>query len=277
MRRRLVIPALIALLAAAWGTNSFAETVQNGNLRINFNADFTPHVLPREQAAPVKVEVKGQISTTDGSHPPPLRWLEVKLNRNGKLYSKGLPACTAPTLQSTSSETALARCGGALVGRGSFHAEVKLGREIAAAGKILAFNSKRRRQTGAAAPPLRRGPGSLHPGRAAEDRTPPPGPVRDRAEGENPTARRRPRLGHRNRADDRAPVHLCRPAPQLHIGVLQRSVGTERRDLPLRPRQFPLRRPPGCPRNAAARLPCALTGLIHCRTTYTATEPGAPK
>lgn len=142
MRRRLVIPVLIALLAAAWVTSSFAETVQNGNLRVTFNADFTPHVLPRNQPAPVKVEVQGRIATTDGSHPPPLRWLEVKINRNGKLYTKGLPVCTAPTLQSTSSETALARCRPALVGRGKFHAEVKLGREIPAAGKILAFNSR---------------------------------------------------------------------------------------------------------------------------------------
>jgi hypothetical protein len=143
MRRRLVIPALIALAAAVWGSSSFAETVQDGNLRVSFNADFAPHVLPRTRPAPVKVEVQGRISTTDGSHPPPLRWIEVKLNRNGKLYSKGLPVCTAPTLQSTSSETALARCRPALVGRGSFHAEVKLGREIPASGKILAFNSTR--------------------------------------------------------------------------------------------------------------------------------------
>jgi hypothetical protein len=142
MRRRILIPAVIALLAAAWGTSSSAETVQNGNLRVTFNADFAPHVLPRLRAAPVKVEVEGRISTTDGSHPPPLRWLEVKLNRNGRLYSKGLPVCAAPTLQSTSTETALARCRPALVGRGSFRAEVKLGREIPAAGKILAFNSR---------------------------------------------------------------------------------------------------------------------------------------
>ena len=101
MRRRLVIPALIVLFATAWGASSSAETVQNGNLRVTFNADFAPHVLPRKQAAPVKVEIQGRISTTDGSHPPPLRWLEVKINRNGKLYSKGLPVCAAPTLQST--------------------------------------------------------------------------------------------------------------------------------------------------------------------------------
>jgi hypothetical protein len=142
MRRRALIPALIAALAVVWSASSAAETVQDGNLRVTFNADFAPHILPRLRAAPVKVNVEGRIATTDGSHPPPLRRLEVKLNRNGRIYSKGLPTCAAPALQSTSTETALARCRPALVGTGKFHAEVKLGREIAAAGKILAFNSR---------------------------------------------------------------------------------------------------------------------------------------
>jgi hypothetical protein len=133
---------LIAALVVAWGTSVSAETAQDGNLRVTFNADFAPHVLPRLRAAPVKVEVEGRIATTDGSHPPPLRRLEVKLNRNGRIYSKGLPTCAAPRLQSTSTETALARCRPALVGNGNFRAEVKLGREITAAGKILAFNSR---------------------------------------------------------------------------------------------------------------------------------------
>lgn len=143
MRRRVLIPALIAALVVAWAASSSAETVQSGNLRVTFNADFAPHVLPRLRTAPVDVKVQGKIATTDGSHPPPLRWLEVKLNRNGRLYSKGLPTCTAPTLQSTSTETALERCRPAIVGTGNFRAEVKLGREIAAAGRILAFNSRR--------------------------------------------------------------------------------------------------------------------------------------
>lgn len=142
MRRRVLIPALIAALAAAWVASSSAETVQSGNLRVTFNADFAPHVLPRLKAAPVKINVEGRIATTDGSHPPPLRRLEVRLNRNGRVFSKGLPICTAPTLQSTSSETALARCRSALVGKGNFRADVKLGREITAAGEILAFNSR---------------------------------------------------------------------------------------------------------------------------------------
>lgn len=143
MRRRIVIPALIAILAISWAASVRAEKVIEDGLEVTFNADFAPRVLPRHQPAPVKVKIHGRIATTDGSHPPPLRWLEVALNRNGRLYTKGLPVCTAPILQSTSTETAHERCHPALVGRGSFRAEVTLGREIPTGGKILAFNSRR--------------------------------------------------------------------------------------------------------------------------------------
>ncbi|HET9197864.1 MAG TPA: hypothetical protein VFN92_06385 [Solirubrobacterales bacterium] len=143
MRRLVLIPALIVVLAVAWAASSSAETRQIGNIRVTFTANFTPNVLPRLQPAPVDVAIQGKVATTDGSHPPPLRWIEVKLNRNGRIDSSGLPICTAPSLQSTSTETALARCGGARVGSGRFRAEVTLGRPIAVAGRIFAFNSRR--------------------------------------------------------------------------------------------------------------------------------------
>ncbi|HWT89476.1 MAG TPA: hypothetical protein VN179_00040 [Solirubrobacterales bacterium] len=144
MRRRLAIPLLIALLSLASGTASQAEVEQVENLRVSFDADFAPNELPRDRPAPVKVHIEGRIATTDGTHPPALRWLEVSLHRNGRLSGKGLPVCSAPFLQSTSTRTALARCRPALVGRGSFRADVQLGRSIPATGTILAFNSRRR-------------------------------------------------------------------------------------------------------------------------------------
>jgi hypothetical protein len=143
MRRRLAIPALVALLAVGWGTASEAAKVQSGNVIVTFNADFAPHSLPRHQPAPVKIEIDGDIATSDGSHPPPLKWLEVEVNRAGRIYSRGLPVCSAPLLQSTSTEQALERCRSALVGRGRFRADVKLGDEVAASGGVLAFNSRR--------------------------------------------------------------------------------------------------------------------------------------
>jgi hypothetical protein len=142
MRRRLALPILIALLSLSWGATSNGETDQKDGLRVTFNADFAPRTLPRERPAPVKVEVHGAIATTDGSHPPPLRWLEISIHRSGRLFTRGLPTCSASALQSTSSKGALDRCGPARVGRGNFRADVALGREVSATGTILAFNSR---------------------------------------------------------------------------------------------------------------------------------------
>jgi hypothetical protein len=143
MRRRGATLISIALLAVGGSAIASAETVQEDGLKVTFNADFNPHTLPRDKPAPISVEVEGKVATADGSHPPALRWLEIKIHRNGRLDAKGLRTCSASSLQSTSTATALARCRSALVGKGSFHAMVSLGREVPTGGKILAFNSRR--------------------------------------------------------------------------------------------------------------------------------------
>jgi hypothetical protein len=143
MKRRIAIPLLVALMTVVGVASSQAEIEQVDNLRVRFDANFDPHTLPREDPAPVKIRVNGAIATTDGSHPPPLRWLEIELNRNGQLFSKGLPTCSSSLLQSTSTEEAIARCGPSTVGHGSFEAVVSLGSDVPASGEIVAFNSRR--------------------------------------------------------------------------------------------------------------------------------------
>lgn len=142
MRRRSAIAALAAALALLAVTASQAELIPQGNVLVKFNADFDPHLLPRDHAAPVKIRIQGSIATTDGTHPPPLRSLEVELNRNGQLSTEGLAVCSAQRLQSTATQTALVRCQDAVVGRGEFKAAVALGGEVATGGKIIAFNSR---------------------------------------------------------------------------------------------------------------------------------------
>lgn len=144
---RLLSPllVLVVLLAGALAAGAPAEVRQEGNLRVKFNGSFAPHALPRNRLAPVRVKIEGKISTTDGSHPPPLRALELALNSHGRLSTRGLPTCQAATLQSTSTQEALARCGGALVGRGRFHTAFAFGAgsPIPSDGEVLAFNSGR--------------------------------------------------------------------------------------------------------------------------------------
>ncbi|HET7590333.1 MAG TPA: hypothetical protein VFK14_09170 [Solirubrobacterales bacterium] len=142
MRGRLPIAASLVALVLAGVAVSQAQTLQQGDVRVKFDADFAPRALPRHNLAPVRIEIEGGIATTNGSHPPPLQWLEVELNRKGQLSMVGLPVCSAPLLQSTTTEQALRRCGSAMVGKGSFHAEVALSGDVPASGRIVAFNSR---------------------------------------------------------------------------------------------------------------------------------------
>lgn len=144
MRRRLLIPLLLTIVGLLAAGLAQAELIQEGNVRISFSGGFSPQALPRDRPAPVTVDIRGAIGTTDGTHPPPVRRIEIALNRNGRIYSQGLPACTKPMLQSTNTETALKRCRPALVGRGRFGAEVQFpnGDPVAATGAMLAFYGK---------------------------------------------------------------------------------------------------------------------------------------
>jgi hypothetical protein len=142
MRRFAFIFAVSAalLLSAALAD---AELVQQGNLRIGFDAAFTPHALPRKRAVPVRVSLDGTVATADGTRPPELKRISIALNRYGRLTTRGLPACSPATLQTVSPETALRRCRPALVGHGRFGADLSLSgeRPVPIDGKVLGFNS----------------------------------------------------------------------------------------------------------------------------------------
>jgi hypothetical protein len=144
MPRRLLLAMLLLVFALLGSSVASGELSQVGNLRISFRGNFSPRSLPRDRLAPVTVDVEGAISTTDGSHPPPVRQIEIGLNSNGRLSTVGLPACNSPTLQSTSTKTAIERCGGSLVGRGHFAADVQFSSSspVPATGTLLAFYGK---------------------------------------------------------------------------------------------------------------------------------------
>jgi hypothetical protein len=141
MLRRLSISSLVALVALLGAGLAHGEVSQTGNLRISFGGNFAPRSLPRDRPAPITVDIDGAISTTDGSHPPAVRRIEIGLNRDGVLSTAGLPACSSPALQSTSTKAAIERCGGSLVGRGHFTAEVQFPSvtPVPASGTMLAF------------------------------------------------------------------------------------------------------------------------------------------
>ncbi|HEU5143089.1 MAG TPA: hypothetical protein VFU04_08040 [Solirubrobacterales bacterium] len=143
MRRRAL--SGLALLAVVLGTGiADAELRQQGNLRLAFDARFTPHALPRDRDVPVTVSLSGSVRTADGSRPPQLRQMSIAVNRYGRLSTRGLPVCLPQRLEATSAKTALATCRRALVGRGRFGANVDFpDLKFPVEGSMLAFNSRR--------------------------------------------------------------------------------------------------------------------------------------
>jgi hypothetical protein len=134
--------ALSALLLTA--ALAGAEVAQKGTLRVNVSGKLSPQKLPRSGTAPIAVSVGGQISTTDQSPPPRLKSIEIELNKGGQIDYSGLPLCPYAAIQTASSSRALSACKAALVGEGSFDAEITLAGQApyAIKGKLLAFNGK---------------------------------------------------------------------------------------------------------------------------------------
>lgn len=142
--RRFAISTVLALAVLASAVAARGELIQQGNLRVHFDGQLRPRALPRQHPAPVSVSLEGGVSTADGTRPPQLREMTIAVNRAGVVSATGLPTCSAPQLQQTSSEAALKACRSALVGKGHFAANVDFPGAplIPARGEILAFNSR---------------------------------------------------------------------------------------------------------------------------------------
>src|SRR5262245_25672829 len=107
--------ALALILLAATAT-AYAAINTEGNLRVTVLGQLKPYRLPRVGTAPISVFLSGHVSTVDKSIPPQVSKMNIKLNKHGKLESKGLAACTLDRLQPTTTERALMNCGDAVVG-----------------------------------------------------------------------------------------------------------------------------------------------------------------
>jgi hypothetical protein len=139
LKLTLAFGCLLLLGASALAS---AEVFQQHGLRVVVSGGLSPQRLPRTGFAPIRVSVGGEISTTDKSPAPSLKTLQIELNRNGRLDYAGLPVCPYDAIQPASSSRALSACRSALVGQGSFSAEISLtGQDpYPTKGKLLAFN-----------------------------------------------------------------------------------------------------------------------------------------
>jgi hypothetical protein len=141
--RKLLLALFAAAVALTIVTPASAELVEHGDLFVRFQGGLAPTTLPRDAPAPIRVSVRGTVTTLSGERPPALRSISIALNRGGHLDSRGLPRCRMSELVSTGDGQALANCGDALVGRGSYLANTAFPEQLTfpASGRILAFNA----------------------------------------------------------------------------------------------------------------------------------------
>jgi hypothetical protein len=141
-RRAKAIAALITLIALTGTATALAATVQAGKIIIEIEGGITPTKLSKKTPTPITLKVNGAVKTTDGSHVPALKTLDLEFDKHGMINTKGLATCSPSKLQATTTAAALKACGKELVGKGSVTAEIQLPEEapFSAGGPLLIFN-----------------------------------------------------------------------------------------------------------------------------------------
>jgi hypothetical protein len=131
---------LVCLLVVGAG----AETSGRAGVIVSLDGSIQPHRLPRDRPAPISVTLNGSIRATNGGTAPQLSRIEVAFGARGGLDTAGLPVCPRARLRNATQSQALARCRGALVGRGNIDAEIPLNpvEPIEAHAGVLAFNGR---------------------------------------------------------------------------------------------------------------------------------------
>ncbi|HWM63230.1 MAG TPA: hypothetical protein VNP96_04475 [Solirubrobacterales bacterium] len=96
------------------------EVFRAGNLILKADGGVSPKALPKSKFAPVTVNVKGKIETSDGSgHPAAFREAIIDFDKNGQIDTTGLAVCKGGQLEARTTTAAKSVCGKSVVGSGS--------------------------------------------------------------------------------------------------------------------------------------------------------------
>src|ERR1044072_7523858 len=104
----LAATAAVAVTAVAYAAKPIV--IRAGNLIFTVNGDFAPKKLPKNKLAPVKLNVKGELKTANGAHPPALKEVVVDFDKNAANDVKGLPVCTQGKLVAQDTTSAQKAC-----------------------------------------------------------------------------------------------------------------------------------------------------------------------
>jgi hypothetical protein len=145
MRKHLVRIAAIGLgLVLIVGASALAKphVIRAGNLFLKDDGGIFPSKLPRHSQVPISARIDAEIGTTDGTHPPAVKTLNVDFDKSIEVNAKGLPVCKADQLTARSTADVKKACPDAIVGSGEGVVEVAFPEQapITAKGPIYLFN-----------------------------------------------------------------------------------------------------------------------------------------
>jgi hypothetical protein len=145
MRKQLVrtiaMAVALAVIAAA-SALAKPEVVRVGTLFLRDNGGISPAKLPRHELAPISANLNAKIGTTDGSHPPAIRSVNLDFDKTIQVNARGLPSCTERQLVARSTVSAKNACANAIIGSGEGEVEVAFPEQqpFSATGPIVLFN-----------------------------------------------------------------------------------------------------------------------------------------
>lgn len=142
--RKLALPLLVAALLAGAVAVADAAMVRVGNIVLRADGGFAPRQLPKRSFAPIHFQGYADISSVRGGPPPALERAVLDFDRDGRLFTNGLPVCPPSRIEGLSPLAARAKCKGAIVGEGRLGAAVALNGGTARVTSLLTlFNGPR--------------------------------------------------------------------------------------------------------------------------------------
>lgn len=142
----LATAAILAALAAAYLGARPADAERSGGdgVVVSLDGTIAPRYMPRHRPAPIFISLSGDVRGDEGAAPPQLESIEIAFGAPGGLETTGLPTCPRASLRNSTPKQALARCPGAVVGRGEITTEVPFdpAKPVIARAGVLAFNGR---------------------------------------------------------------------------------------------------------------------------------------
>jgi hypothetical protein len=131
----------LALLVAA-GAFAKPHVIRAGNLFLRDNGGISPSRLPKHTQVPIAAHIVASIGTTDGSHPPAVRTLDIDFDKSIRVNARGIPTCRKGQLEARTTADAKRACPDAIVGSGEGEVEVEFAEStpFSASGPIVLFN-----------------------------------------------------------------------------------------------------------------------------------------